>query len=504
MLRVLVLLGLFLAHSICWAVSDVTQSGEPRALLELGNQTFNEGRYAESLDLYTKGLELADQAGDITNYTAALGSIGNLYCLIKNYDRGAYYYFKGYMAAIEQKDERLQSMFLINMVMSYSYAGKDKECLECCEKLQKLPTWDSELNLYYRSVIEGCAATAKSDYGKAIEYNREALSIALTQNLGLSYEMAQHEALGLTYEKMGRLDSALVHFDYIMQNTQGNEYTELITSIYKDLADVYLQLGDTTLSRQYNERNALLRDSLFYGPEMDAAMNRLFAYEKRANDNQVMSLHKTIDMQKVMLFIFLGLLLVLAVLTYIIFGKNRSLNTAYQVLVEKNKEQLLQEKHNRQLHEAASNEKEEDLVDKEEKNLADKEGEEEVKLVMNREQADKLLQDIESVMLETRYISSPDFNLATLAKLVESNTKYVSWVINDTYNKNFKTYLNEYRVREASRRLSDPEYNNYTISAIAEMVGFNSPTTFIQAFKKVVGMTPSVYQRLANKGKKEE
>lgn len=67
-----------------------------------------------------------------------------------------------------------------------------------------------------------------------------------------------------------------------------------------------------------------------------------------------------------------------------------------------------------------------------------------------------------------------------------------------TYGKNFKTLLNELRVQEASKMLDDFEnYGNYTIQAISEDVGYKSSTSFIQAFRRIVGMTPSVYQKLA-------
>lgn len=43
-------------------------------------------------------------------------------------------------------------------------------------------------------------------------------------------------------------------------------------------------------------------------------------------------------------------------------------------------------------------------------------------------------------------------------------------------------------------------YGNLTIKGIAESVGFKSPTTFINVFKKMVGLSPSVYQNMAKKG----
>ena len=100
-------------------------------------------------------------------------------------------------------------------------------------------------------------------------------------------------------------------------------------------------------------------------------------------------------------------------------------------------------------------------------------------------------------MNDVAIISRSDFNLNMLADMVDSNTKYVSWIINDTYKKNFKTMLNEYRIHEACRRMSDTEhYGNMTLQAIYEELGYNSAASFIQSFKKVNGMTPSQYQKL--------
>ncbi len=91
----------------------------------------------------------------------------------------------------------------------------------------------------------------------------------------------------------------------------------------------------------------------------------------------------------------------------------------------------------------------------------------------------------------------PDFSLTRLAELTDSNTKYVSQAINDFTGKNFRTFINEYRIREARRRLLDSEnFGNVTIQYLAESVGFLSTSAFNMAFRKFTGMTPSLYQKL--------
>lgn len=95
---------------------------------------------------------------------------------------------------------------------------------------------------------------------------------------------------------------------------------------------------------------------------------------------------------------------------------------------------------------------------------------------------------------------SYDFSLDKLAELVGSNSKYVSPVINDTFNKNFSIFVNEYRINLACMRLADfAAYGNYTIRAIAESVGSTSYSTFNSVFRKFTGITPSIYQKMARR-----
>ena len=71
-------------------------------------------------------------------------------------------------------------------------------------------------------------------------------------------------------------------------------------------------------------------------------------------------------------------------------------------------------------------------------------------------------------------------------------------VIHEKWGENFNSFLNSYRIKEACRRLGDVDhYGQLTIEAIATGVGFRSRTSFVTSFKRITGLTPSEYQRLA-------
>lgn len=109
-----------------------------------------------------------------------------------------------------------------------------------------------------------------------------------------------------------------------------------------------------------------------------------------------------------------------------------------------------------------------------------------------------LLEKIDAVMLTSEEIYSDDFSVNRLAELVGSNRTYVSQVINDRRQCNFPSLLNEYRIKEACRRLLDTaNYGSYTIEGIARSVGYKSRANFVTVFKDITGLTPSAFQKMS-------
>lgn len=110
-----------------------------------------------------------------------------------------------------------------------------------------------------------------------------------------------------------------------------------------------------------------------------------------------------------------------------------------------------------------------------------------------------LLCEIERLLKEEKVYTDTDFSLDTLSRMLNSNTNYVSHIINDHFKKNFSTLTSEYRVRYSCLLLEDPANDTYTLEYIARMAGFGNRVSFTQQFKKQIGMTPSEYWKLSKK-----
>ncbi len=92
-------------------------------------------------------------------------------------------------------------------------------------------------------------------------------------------------------------------------------------------------------------------------------------------------------------------------------------------------------------------------------------------------------------MTEHKPFLVESFSLQDLANALYTNRVYLSRTINHFSGKNFRQYVNYYRVMYAM----DLFRNNMSlrVSELAELSGFHSPTSFFQSFRKVMGEAPS-------------
>ncbi len=87
-----------------------------------------------------------------------------------------------------------------------------------------------------------------------------------------------------------------------------------------------------------------------------------------------------------------------------------------------------------------------------------------------------------------------DISLSRLALQFETNTKYLSEIVNNYKQKNFNSYINELRINYIIKKLeNDPQYLQYKISYLAEESGFSSHSLFATVFKTVTGISPTTF-----------
>lgn len=84
--------------------------------------------------------------------------------------------------------------------------------------------------------------------------------------------------------------------------------------------------------------------------------------------------------------------------------------------------------------------------------------------------------------------------LNEVAQMLHTNRTYISNIVNSEFNLSFYQFVNKYRIDEAIRVFT--ENPNMTNREVAEMVGFNSISSFIIAFKLHKQCTPKEWRRM--------
>lgn len=114
----------------------------------------------------------------------------------------------------------------------------------------------------------------------------------------------------------------------------------------------------------------------------------------------------------------------------------------------------------------------------------------------------KRFEEFDDIICAERLYSNPNCSLTSLSERFQMSEGYLSQLINTFSGSSTTTYINNLRLEEVNRMLQSNEYNQYTIVAISLEAGFNSKSTFYDAFKKNYGMTPSQFRKKIKASKK--
>ncbi|MGC4129691.1 MAG: helix-turn-helix domain-containing protein [Bergeyella sp.] len=122
--------------------------------------------------------------------------------------------------------------------------------------------------------------------------------------------------------------------------------------------------------------------------------------------------------------------------------------------------------------------------------------------IMSEEKEKELLAKIEEFE-KTELFTDEKFTMGKFASALQSNAKYINYVLQKYRGNTFSDYLNELRVKYIVNKLIEhPEHLNYKISYLAEISGFSTHSRFTHIFKKVLDIAPSEFISQLNKQNK--
>ena len=261
----------------------------------------------------------------------------------------------------------------------------------------------------------------------------------------------------------------------------------MIADAQRGLMRLYIESGDRHKALDYSNRYMATMDSMV---DMTRFIRISSARERKresTDSERIQNLQFTVSKQKAAIYTILAVLIVAAA----IFIFSRVLRGRTRQLFARNREIAILQDCQIQAADTAGSETQDSGSSA---------------LSAPNEDADQrmLMDKIRAELSKPENFCDPAYSISMLAQAIGSNTHYVSEAINATTGDNFRALLNRYRIDEGRRRLtSNPAYQSLTIKGIGESVGFKSPSNFVIAFKKLTGITPSLYQKMAKEESKK-
>jgi len=117
---------------------------------------------------------------------------------------------------------------------------------------------------------------------------------------------------------------------------------------------------------------------------------------------------------------------------------------------------------------------------------------------INLELEEMVLRELENFEISEIYLDST-FNINKLAKQLNTNTSYLSSIVNEKKGKTYKQYIAELRMNYLLNLINkEPKYRKYTIEALGNKIGYTNASSFSRSFKNFTGLSPSEYLNSLN------
>jgi len=283
--------------------------------------------------------------------------------------------------------------------------------------------------------------------------------------------------------------------DYVQSTEKLNQALELIENksynslryrIYEDLSKNYLALKNEDLYQKYYSIYKEQTDKLDQNKK--EAIRNLIRLNDQYENKRIEDSDKNFS-QTIWLITLICLIVVLAIILISINEKRKTKSIQKQIdFYTRQQEYVWKIEESKTVIKPKTEKTESDISKK--------------SLVISKEKETDILARLEEFEKSEKFLSK-EMSLAVLAGQLETNTKYLSEIINKYKEKNYNNYINELRINYIAYLLkTDSAYLNYKVSYLAEKAGFSSHSAFTTVFKSVTGISPNTYIQQLTQNKK--
>lgn len=446
------------------------------------------------------GQDLAKKCNDSIFIPIFPYSLGNLYLTnsVLNPENTDYkviieQYKRAFHDAVKVKNHKILSAISIN-VMSVAFMEDLLSVItEEMDTFSKLVIPDTMIRHdYSKALCRGMLLWQQGEQEQAIETFK---SLPLSQNLPkynqIGFKYLMHEILYHAFLKRKDHAATLAEIQAMENLAVHEQLPDCLTDVYRYYYLYYRSQNNTAMADKYELMWHRQRDQVIQQTHFNDMKDADFMMQMGKKDEQMRNIEHKRRVQQAILWATVATMLLILGLLWMLHRKYRQEKEQNQVLYHRMQESLaaedaLRQQRSQNAQNAAKPKYQHTQIDEDTRS--------------------GLIERITQVLESSPEVYKDTFSLDRLSELVNAkHSNYVSQVINEHWGCNFPAMINECRVKEACRRMNDVEhYGNQTIKAIAQSVGFNSHSNFVNTFRKFTGLTPSAYLKLTRTNPENE
>ncbi|MFH0866789.1 MAG: AraC family transcriptional regulator, partial [Bacteroidota bacterium] len=493
--------------ALVYAANTNNKIEKSRAFNRTAMYYSNRGEQKKVMFYLLKALDNATLANDSMQLMKVYNNLGVFYLDMVMYDSAIINLKRAIDFVPSEKAPKIYGHMYNNLGLVYHEKGEYELSLTFYEKA--LDLYSNEGNTRGTGIANGNIGRAYFKLGNnysALVYLNKCVSILKNEtdnaNLALTYMN-----IALVYEKMKDFENAALYLKNSLTIAEENNFPEIILRIYKISAEIYEDAGKYEEALYYQKQFKALNDSIGSADLKQEIYDMKVKYESEKKNQQIILLNKEKEISQersrikgyLLIASIIGIVILATIMLLFLYQKI-ALSKVNKELVRKNIEiafignpEIPQLQINQLINtEYIKSEKEQ--VPDENNSLEEEDDSIESKYPYSKLTGDQK-KDLAEIILHTMNNEKPyldsEFTINRLAVHLDKSRTYISQVVNEYFHKNFKNFINEFRIREACRLLVIKK--NHKIEAIAQEVGFKSKSSFNLAFKYYTGLTPTTF-----------
>lgn len=394
-----------------------------------------------------------------------------------------------YSLQIYELGHQLNSAYLIfigALDASYMYYllheyDKALPYIQEAEFIMKQNEYYNQGNVY---AIYGMIELAKGNREQAVEYYKKGLSLNDINQTSYKVLLLNEYAKALAEEGRNKeaIDLLFQALSYTKEENCEIHRNKVITT----LSACYENMGQYVEALAWQRKLQQETDSIFNTDKEKVLSELRIKYDTEHQANEIKKGKLALLQKEKKEQALMGTLVIILLVVFALWYRYKRQNQLYTRIVCQHQEAIRKEQQLREV--ITSLRSQQETV-----SASSPMSEKYAASSLTNEKKNSLFQRLEKLMQEDAVYKENLLTKERVADLLGTNRTYLSQVINEQTQQNFTQYINNYRINEAIRLLSDPE-TDLPLKAVAAEVGFNSMSTFYKIFQNTVGVPPKQYR----------